>query len=136
MFTVFHRDTASGLLSYVETRFDENGTDGVRNARAIGVSPDGMFVYVANGTPFGDEDLRTQRGNRGGDPSPHHPWDEGPADRGRDQPGRRQRRRIRLGCAPRAGPSRRAMRLSQPYAASSIHARPSESLRPRRVART
>lgn len=44
--TVFARDTASGALSLVETLRGRDGIEGLQDADAIVVSPDGRHVYV------------------------------------------------------------------------------------------
>lgn len=45
---LFSRDSDSGLLSYVESHQDDNnGINGLGNARAIAASPDGSHIYAA-----------------------------------------------------------------------------------------
>jgi 6-phosphogluconolactonase (cycloisomerase 2 family) len=45
---VFGRDETSGALRFVETQRDGlNGVDGLANAVAVVVSPDGQYVYLA-----------------------------------------------------------------------------------------
>ncbi len=45
---VFDRDPVSGALTFVEAHFDgAGGVDGLAEAAAVAVSPDGASVYVA-----------------------------------------------------------------------------------------
>ncbi|MGE4191225.1 MAG: beta-propeller fold lactonase family protein [Thermoanaerobaculia bacterium] len=45
---VFGRDTGTGALTYLQSKFDGvGGTDGLSGARSVAVSPDDLNVYVA-----------------------------------------------------------------------------------------
>src|SRR5947199_363407 len=45
---VFHRDSATGALTFVEMKQDAvDGVDGLNGAKAVAVSPDGAHVYAA-----------------------------------------------------------------------------------------
>jgi cysteine-rich repeat protein len=47
---VFRRDPATGALTFVQVQRDGGGVDGLADAEAVAVSPDGAHVYVAGGT--------------------------------------------------------------------------------------
>src|SRR5437764_5173727 len=48
---VFHRDSATGALTFVEMKQDAvDGVDGLNGAHGVVVSPDGVHVYVASKT--------------------------------------------------------------------------------------
>jgi len=49
--TVFSRDNDTGALTFVEVHKKIDGVDGMSNARAVTISPDGKNVYVAG---YGD----------------------------------------------------------------------------------
>jgi 6-phosphogluconolactonase (cycloisomerase 2 family) len=50
---VFARDTVTGALTFIEVfRDGENGVDGLYRASAVGVSPDGHYLYA---TGYGDD---------------------------------------------------------------------------------